>query len=387
MTYRRARLTAGGDRGGRVWAREPYDPDRDPDLLPDTELERAAMATDHTLTPADIADRCRILGSEVSTTSGGARYRIVPPADVRTHDGERPRPVFFDVGEFRGRDERVLTIRNLRMNGLDVTAERDWSNPAPDEATEPAPEIPDMGPIPGKRPSLTYSLAEAATRREPERPDPETPEEIVAALAAEIQRAVGVMTAEVTERLDKLDARVDALENRPVSAAPPSQRLGQLDESVGSLARRVATAEDGVQQVAEGLNNARKTISRLDQRTIAMTEESARAAERIERNRLELHERVDGIDVRLNELGSDDAPAEPRLSRTDELAEAALAALILLPAAVSVSRATVADMIGSGPGDMDLLSKALERLHEAGKLTRTGTRGSTRWRAVREDES
>lgn len=346
----RVALTAGGDRDGRAWARSPH-----------TEHEsEPAMPTDHTLTAADVAARCAILDADVATTPDGTRYKVTPPADATTPGGARPAPVYFPVAEFRSNADRTLTVRNLRLNGLDVTADRDWSG-RPAAEPDPVVEVPKLE-LPGPRPTLTYAKQAGVDGRSED--EVEDSEALINQLGVETARVVENATAELRETVAKLASRVDALEARPTSAVPPSQRLGRLDESVGSLARRVAGVEDSAQQVAEhGERLARLEVG---------------------------HKVVVGLvndhHPRLAALESA-APAAAGPSRIDTLGEAAITAMAALPPRVSVTRSTIGDMIGAERSDLDSLSKALERLHEAGKLTKTGTRGSTRWAAIREDES
>lgn len=335
MTRRapRVALTAGGDRDGRAWARSPH-----------TEHEsEPAMPTDHTLTSADVAARCAVLDADVATTPDGTRYKVTPPADATTSDGNRPAPVYFPVAEFRSNADRTLTVRNLRLNGLDVTADRDWSG-RPAAEPDPVVEVPKLE-LPGPRPTLVYGKDDESAEDEVE-----DSEALINQLGVEMARVVGEATAELREDLAKLVARIETLESRPVLAA----RVNRLDESVGSLARRVAATESTDQNLAAGLDTTGGALRILDERLAAL--ESA-------------------------------TPAAAGPSRIDTLGEAAITAMAALPPRVSVTRSTIGDMIGAERSDLDSLSKALERLHEAGKLTKTGTRGSTRWAAIREDES
>lgn len=367
--------------GTTGWARAPYDPDRDPTLAPDptrrTEpLEPATMSIDHTLTPADVAARCGTLGCGVVVA--GSNYKITPPADATTEDGSRPSVVHVPADpDFRSKADRALSIRNLRHNGVNVLADRDWSAPSADPET--GPEIPKLE-LNGKRPTLTYDRTctaddqddhDAATAAEA----PEDTEAIVARLGDAMARVVAERLAPLTDEIAKVNARIDALETRPAGA----QRLGQLDETVGSLARRVAGLEHTNQQIAEGLDAARTAISKLDER-LANADASVRAVSVLAN---EHHDRLAAL-----ETGTPvPAAPKPRVARTREVADEVAEAMKGVPANMPVPIGSIVDLLG-GLSDEDvsiLRHGALPELVRSGRILRVGKGAGTRYSAITEE--
>jgi hypothetical protein len=378
MTVRRRRVWVTAGTTG--WARAPYDPDRDPSLPPDTEHpESPDMPTDHTLTPADIAARCRILGCGV--TIHGANYRIVPPADATTEDGSRPSVVHFPAdAEFRSKADRALSVRNLRNNGVDVMEDRDWTE-RPAAEPEPAPEIPKLAPIPGPRPTAAWS--KRASEPAPQRIDPVTevtPEdvdrsaEIVAALGHELAR----LLLPLNERLDKLATRLEAVESRPSVGA---MRVGQLDESVGNLARRVNDTERAALSARTGLEHANDAVKALTDKVGG----NAARATNLGAELVSIRQRLDAL-----EAGTAAEPAPDPNAWMDEMRRAVLTALSPY-GAVFLPRATIAEIMGMEDShdspEIKRLSYVLKMMKESGELESTGAKSQTRWRLTRKDES